>query len=205
MSLVASGKIAPTELVELLIQIGGAKLEELPFGPLVLIVRAPADDYSGNFLRELIECVLKEAPVKSEPPGWLSTSEFPTIPIKGREPSDADQVELLSELASAPHCIVPLRGRKRQITLGRANSCEIILADPSVSGQHASLLVDEGGVRLSDISSKNGTTLNGQRVGEDMAPWLQPMDRLTFGRVQAFACDPRALRGVLRQDLRTLL
>jgi FHA domain len=205
MSLVASGKIAPSVLVESLIQIDGTKLEDLPFGPLVLIVRSPPDDYSGNFLKELVECVLKESPVQSEPPGWLSTSEFPTLPVQGREPNDADQVELLSELASAPHCIVPLRGRQREIILGRSSSCEIVLSDPSVSGQHARIVTGDGGARLFDLSSKNGTTVNGQRVVDDAAPWLQPMDRLSFGRIQAFACDPRALRGVLRQDLRTLL
>lgn len=205
MSLVASGKIAPTELVESLIALDRTQLDELPFGALMLIVRAPEDDDVGHFLTELKECVLKETPFKTEPAAWLSTSEFPTMPVQGREASEADQVELLSELASAPHCIVPLRGRAREIHVGRANGCEIVLADPSVSGQHALLSINDGGVRVSDLRSKNGTTMNGQRLLEDATPWLQPMDRLSFGRIQAFVCDPRVLRGVLRQDLRTLL
>jgi len=202
-SLIASGKIAPAELVDSLIQLAPAQMSDLPFGPLV--VRAPDDDDRGKFLERLVDCVMKDAPVPSEPGGYQATAEFPTMRIRGREPSEADQVELLAELAAAPHCIVPLRGGKRTLTLGRAANSDIVLADPSISGQHARILLEDGGVRVADASSKNGTTMNGQRLSPEELPWLQPMDHLTFGRIEAYVCDPRALRGVLRQDLRTLL
>lgn len=202
MSIVASGKIAPAELVETLIQRDPRLGDEL-LGALTLIVRAPDDD--GSFLADLVACVLRDAPAVADSSGVLNTAEFPTVPVKDSEPSDEDQVELLSELGSAPHCIVPLRGSGRSLQLGRAPQCEIVLNDPSVSAKHAVLLLDGGGVRVSDEGSKNGTMVNGRRLEPGEAPWLQPMDRVDLGRIQAFICAPRALRGVLRQDLRTLL
>jgi pSer/pThr/pTyr-binding forkhead associated (FHA) protein len=125
-----------------------------------------------------------------------------------RNLTEADQIELLSELASAPHCLVPLRATRPDgsgFLIGRSPAAEICLSDPSVSAEHARFYLDDEGAKMIDVGSKNGTTLNGRRVDPGEVPWLQPMDRLTFGRVQAFACDPRVLRGVLRQDLKTLI
>jgi hypothetical protein len=203
-SLVASGKIAPPELVEALIQSEPRQLSEEPFGALTLIVRAPDDD-DGAFMRALVERVLQDVSGNEDLQGWLSTSEFPTVSMGDVEPSDEDYIELLAELASAPHCIVPLRNRGHSLTIGRSPDSQIFLHDPSVSGSHAIIDQDKGGVVMKDQASKNGTFVNGQRLSPGEERWLQPMDRLSFGRIQAFSCDPRALRGVLRQDLRTLL
>lgn len=207
MSLVAAGKIAPNEWVQALIQLDPSDLDEEPFGPLVLVVRVPEDDDTGQFQKQLVSCVMKETRVTGEQHRWPSTGQFPTMRMNRGQMSESDQVELLSELASAPHCIVPLRSTRdgAGFLLGRSPVAEIRLSDPSVSAEHARLLLDDDGAKILDVGSKNGTTLNGRRLDRGEAPWLQPMDRLTFGRVQAFACDPRVLRGVLRQDLKTLI
>lgn len=190
--------------MESLIQLDTRQLKEEPFGALTLIVRAPEED-GGGFLEDLVACVMRDVLPSGDPIGFLNTTEFPTLPVRETEPSDEDQVELLAELGSAPHCIVPLRGHNRVVRIGRARNCEIVLSDPSVSAKHAELRLDGGGVRVVDENSKNGTMVNGRRLAEGESPWLQPMDRVAFGRVQAFICAPRALRGVLRQDLRSLL
>ncbi len=205
-SLLSNGKLVPTQLVENLLSLSVSQLSEQPLGPLILVVRAPADD-SGQFLTKIISCALRDAPVTSASQRWPATSAFPTLRVTESEPNEADQIELLSELASAPHCIVPLRATSpaRQFLLGRASHCELCLSDPSISAEHCEVVIDDGGVRIRDVKSKNGTRLNGHRLTPDELPWLQPMDRLSFGRIEAFACDARALRAVLRQDLRSLL
>ncbi len=206
MSLVASQKLVPKEWVEALVSMDPSQLEDEPFGPLLLLIRAPDDDDSRQFEKQLVACVTKEASVTGEHPKWPATAQFPTMNMSDRELSEADQIELLAELASATHCLVPLRGRVRGGCLvGRSPAANIHLSDPSVSAEHARIFVENGSAQIQDLGSKNGTTWNGRRLDAEETPWLQPMDRLTFGRVQAFACDPRVLRAVLRQDLRTLI
>jgi hypothetical protein len=204
-SLITSGKLLPGPLVERLVTIDQRKLTERAFGPLLLLVAAPLED-SGAFVRDLVSAVerVHEAPPSAG--SVLSTAEFPTLGFEPGEPSEADQVELIAELGADTHVVVPLVPREGQqgLLLGRAASATVVLADPSVSGRHARIEVEDGGARLTDLESKNGTLLNGERLEAGQARWLQPMDRLMLGRIQAFACDPRALRAVLRSDLKSL-
>jgi hypothetical protein len=51
-----------------------------------------------------------------------------------------------------------------QLAIGRAETCEVRLSDHSVSRTHAIVEADLNGVRLSDLSSKAGTLLNGERI-----------------------------------------
>ncbi len=205
-SLLASKKLVPQEWVEALVSLEPAQLEAEPFGPLLLLIRSPDDDDSRQFEKQLVAGITKEAAVTGEHPKWPATAQFPTMNMSDRELTEADQIELLAEIASATHCLVPLRGRGRGgCLLGRSPSATIRLSDPSVSSEHARIFVEGGSVQIQDLGSKNGTTMNGSRLVPEEAPWLQPMDRLTFGRVQAFACDPRVLRAVIRQGLRSLV
>ncbi|HEX2899952.1 MAG TPA: FHA domain-containing protein, partial [Bacteroidia bacterium] len=76
----------------------------------------------------------------------------------------------------------------RLLHIGRATSNDIVIADTTVSRQHAQLMIDDGGqVTLIDLSSSNGTFVNGRRissptrldptdivkVGEYLLPWRQ--------------------------------
>lgn len=49
-------------------------------------------------------------------------------------------------------------------TIGREPGNDLTLVDSSVSGRHALLRPTSGAVELTDLSSRNGTWLNGQRV-----------------------------------------
>jgi hypothetical protein len=51
-----------------------------------------------------------------------------------------------------------------QMSIGRAETCEVRLSDHSVSRTHAVLDADAHGVRLTDLASKTGTLVNGERV-----------------------------------------
>jgi DNA-binding winged helix-turn-helix (wHTH) protein len=49
--------------------------------------------------------------------------------------------------------------------LGRSGHATIFIDDASVSRCHARLTIDGASIVLEDLGSKNGTTLNGQRLG----------------------------------------
>lgn len=65
------------------------------------------------------------------------------------------------------------------VTIGRASDNEMVINDPAVSGKHCTVEADpEGGYRLRDLESTNGTHVNGQLAKE----WaLEPGDVITIG------------------------
>ena len=64
------------------------------------------------------------------------------------------------------------------LSIGRADDCDFVVDEPTVSRHHATLRRTPEGWRLRDVSSTNGTRLNGWRV-EDAA--LHPGDELMLG------------------------
>lgn len=61
---------------------------------------------------------------------------------------------------------LPARDGRRALVLGRASTCDLVLADETVSRRHAELRRDEGRWMLRDLSSTNGTWDGGWRVTE---------------------------------------
>jgi pSer/pThr/pTyr-binding forkhead associated (FHA) protein len=51
------------------------------------------------------------------------------------------------------------------MTIGRDMGAGIVLGDPSVSGRHAAIERVQGGWRLTDLGSTNGTSASGRPVG----------------------------------------
>jgi len=82
----------------------------------------------------------------------------------------------------------PLNGQrwaiKGQITLGREQDCDIVIADRQVSRQHAHLTPVKEGVLLEDLQSKNGTHHNGVLLHETVL--LQDGDIIQVALVQRF-------------------
>ena len=68
------------------------------------------------------------------------------------------------------------------ITIGRGPDNTIILNDPSISTQHAQLLLEANTYRLKDVDSTNGTCVNGKPITEAL---LRFKDRIRFGTVEA--------------------
>ncbi|NPV84491.1 MAG: FHA domain-containing protein [Anaerolineae bacterium] len=83
----------------------------------------------------------------------------------------------------------PLNGQRFVIrnfsTIGRDASCEIVIPDRQVSRFHARLSVEDTGVILEDLASKNGTFHNGKMIGEPVV--LQDGDLIQIALVQSFA------------------
>lgn len=68
---------------------------------------------------------------------------------------------------------------REAVTIGRNDGSDVVLSDPRVSGLHAIIHHYRGGWSVQDLSSLNGTFLNGQRVlGERQ---LRPGDELGIG------------------------
>lgn len=72
---------------------------------------------------------------------------------------------------------------EREYALGRSSANDIVLADPSVSGQHAKLVPQAGGFAIRDLGSTNGTKVDGEPVGGADRP-LRGGETLALGEVQ---------------------
>ena len=49
-------------------------------------------------------------------------------------------------------------------SIGRDPTCDVHLNDPSVSKVHARIIISEGGAQVTDLESKNGTTVQGTSI-----------------------------------------
>lgn len=111
-------------------------------------------------------------PTKHEPPAWLDEAR-----------------EQLTE----PGYHLAMRERGKVITfhlgegwarIGRCDTADVCLDDPSVSRRHAMLATDNGRQpRILDDRSLNGILVNGRKV--DYAE-LEPGDELTIGRYRLY-------------------
>lgn len=69
----------------------------------------------------------------------------------------------------------------RTIKIGRSASNDLVLNNPKVSGNHATLVVqdNEMSATLKDLNSTNGTFVNGRRINQETV--VRPGDVLRFG------------------------
>jgi hypothetical protein len=75
------------------------------------------------------------------------------------------------------------------ITIGRAPSNDVVIDDPTVSAQHASLTKSPSGYRLKDLGSLNGTQINGFSITE---AGLKDGAEIRFGYVTGVFRDATA-------------
>jgi pSer/pThr/pTyr-binding forkhead associated (FHA) protein len=75
------------------------------------------------------------------------------------------------------------------ISIGRDATCEVSLADSSVSRRHAQVVRQASGLYIQDLDSQNGTWLNGEPLSAP-AP-LRPGDVLRVGEVE-LRCETAA-------------
>lgn len=92
-----------------------------------------------------------------------------------------------------------------EATIGRSPSCEIPFPDDDqMSRRHARFFVREGQVHLTDLGSRNGTSVNGERISGEVV--LQPGDRVQVGKT-TMVVEPLgavALAGATPRDARHL-
>jgi len=78
------------------------------------------------------------------------------------------------------------RGSAEQFSIGRDASCDLAIADMTVSRRHATLERTEDGWLLTDLESTNGTRVNGWRVRGKVS--VTPGDLVSFGNCEYSLC-----------------
>jgi adenylate cyclase len=68
---------------------------------------------------------------------------------------------------------------RAQLTIGRRESCDIVLRFSNVSGQQCQLLLEDGYWFVQDNNSQNGTKVNGNRI---VRKRLDPGDTLSMAK-----------------------
>jgi hypothetical protein len=102
------------------------------------------------------------------------TADLPAAP-------DAPLTRLRARLAPRPRGLgLPLATDllRARVMIGRSSACQLVLADETVSRRHAELRIEGGRWLLRDLSSSNGTWVNGRRVVEAE---VRPGDTLHLG------------------------
>lgn len=69
---------------------------------------------------------------------------------------------------------------RSSLLVGRLEDCDVILPDASVSGHHCRILLEDYCIRVIDLGSTNGTTVNGELVTEKL---IQVGDEFLVGAV----------------------
>jgi len=69
-------------------------------------------------------------------------------------------------------------GAQDDLLIGRGPGCDVALPDQTVSRRHARLIFRDGSWIVQDLGSRNGVTVNGERVGRCQ---LRPGDRVGLG------------------------
>ena len=77
------------------------------------------------------------------------------------------------------HTIQVSRGK---LLIGRAEDCDLRPESEFVSGYHCVLLLDEYTLRVRDLCSKNGTLVNGRRIGTGVTILLHD-DMVSIGEL----------------------
>jgi hypothetical protein len=148
----------------------------------------PADaeqlaDLLGTLRRELADAAREHA--RDEGYGFVGPVEVAievddslragTLAIDGRF-AEGDGGMLPGSLLLPTGDRVPLG--EYVVSVGRANDCTIVLADPNVSRHHAEIRPSGEGFMVADLGSTNGTKVNGARVAEHQ---LREGDEVRFG------------------------
>lgn len=67
----------------------------------------------------------------------------------------------------------------REVVIGREGGCDLRIAEPRCSRRHARIYPSSTGFRLEDLSSTNGTVLNGVPLGSGTP--IGARDRVRIG------------------------
>jgi two-component system cell cycle response regulator len=130
-----------------------------------------------------------------------------------REPTVVTTLRSLEEIAGRPACLVVIHGDNignkfdllpgaPAIAIGRARSNEICVDHRSVSRRHVELVVDDKGVKLTDLRSTNGTLVNDQRVAGSVH--LHDGDRIKVGRTVLKFISGNNVEAALHEQLYTM-
>jgi len=82
---------------------------------------------------------------------------------------------------------------RQETSIGRALSNDVILMDPTVSREHARLVLDSHGWHVINLTSRNVVRVNGHAVPSGGAMPMQPQDLLVLGSTMLQLIAPNTL------------
>lgn len=106
----------------------------------------------------------------------MPSAEIPAQPAGGQDPLAP---ALLGTVGSLEGHLIQLEPGR--VLIGRSRDCDICIEHPTVSRQHAELILSGGRCRIRQIEGATGTMLNGNPVSDAE---LLPGDVLTFGNAE---------------------
>lgn len=136
--------------------------EEICLDEVRFLLRCPPEDPASTRLRPAVDPPEIRPDTTLEQP-VLRENSTPTL-LVGRTGSDGERLALTG----------------RHMTVGRAETNDIVLTDPTVSTHHADLTAERGHWRIEDRDSRNGTFVNDHRISGRI---LANGDVVRFGRV----------------------
>ena len=157
-------------------------VEAYPYSVLV------ARKILGGFIRQKTEDMKKTMAMSEQAGGGTMLHVDAMIPADEAEKMDPADLELAETRAIGREFAFPLQKRTGDpgpITIGRSNSCDIVINDYTISKRHAMFLFDPRINRpvFADAGSTNGTSVGRRRlnIGERCA--LQSGYWVTMGRM----------------------
>lgn len=115
---------------------------------------------------------------KSTSDGAVDVADAPGMPAGARDNPDVHKIRLEPVPGAGNKSNQPVRLVDPRTTIGRARTNALILDDPEVSKRHAVILRTQRGFVVRDLSSSNGTYVNGRLIKTSD---LLPGDVVEFG------------------------
>ena len=76
----------------------------------------------------------------------------------------------------------PIPLMKKRLRIGRREGCDIVLNFANVSGHHCLMEIEEGYWFVSDLRSRNGVKIDGQRIPPSVRRRLDPGVEFSIGK-----------------------
>ena len=184
------GRVHPVDLGTRLVREADLNMTEGPAGPVVpneyRITLNPNDLEAAGFAEQLGSELANALSATAIERGWrlegpAVVAVAPDTAVKSRDVKIDSRVAP-GELAAWGQLIGTRRHADlgpNRVLVGRATDCDIALAEPEVSRHHAIIHREQRRTWVSDLSSANGTTVDG--VAVTTAAPLRPGARLTMG------------------------
>lgn len=138
-------------------------------------------------------------------PSQLARNGPGVSPQPGERPEESDGIEISVSRESDSGGARLFVFRQPTVVIGRSSACDLRLDDPErlASSRHAEVVLSDGRVRLSDLGSRNGTFLNGERLEPRRSFEVAPADEVAISGTRL---QLRALAAAARTtDERTIL